>query len=760
MTRKDRTLVGASCVVDRVLLLIFSFVGPQDDGSSQVNRARLDDILTGTKDDRLRSQPSSHFAGQESSQAQAAPSLQAPFSTASKSNNFFAGSQEQDGPSSQLPHSQQRQMVMPDRMRWIYRDPQGNQQGPWSGLEMHDWYKAGFFSPELQIKKMEDGDYEPLAQLIRRIGNSREPFLVPQIGIPHGQPTGQPNQPAAAQVGSSSAQPPFASSFPSFGTTLTAEQQNALERRKQEEQYLMARQKEHLVAMQPVMHRMQSNIHNQQLHHHSSAHSLQSQPSYGSITSPSGYQPPAGTGPIQPPTAGPGFYDGMQRHAGPITGDNVPAHIRDEELPGFMERMNLARNSQAPFGNAPSNQDPYHQQQVNAIMQEKARMQLEQQQYEAAQRNDETRAPADRLEEFQRLRSQEAEQQRISQQDFGISHAKLEQAHQFSRDHRVNDERSQDQLSLSEQVQKTKNEAYVPQPFPPVQSSSPMPAPTPQRNRQSVAEALNAESQSQSPSQTDSADTPSASMAPWAKEATEASKGPSLKEIQAIEARKAAQQEELAAAARRAAAEQERIAQQNQPTVAPAPGLPSSSNWASSVSPAVPTASPWSKPVVGKSVVATPATNAKKTLAQIQKEEEARKNRAVASAAASATSTVTPAPGLGGKRYADLAGKSTGPAQPTHNAAWTTVGAGGKVKTPVVPTQPAAIRTASGGLPAAAAKTKASVSVAPKPSSNQQAAHDEFQKWIRNALGKGLNAGIPGTSSSIIHVVSYLPEPD
>jgi PERQ amino acid-rich with GYF domain-containing protein len=51
-------------------------------------------------------------------------------------------------------------MVMPDRMRWIYRDPQGNTQGPWSGLEMHDWYKAGFFSPELQVKKLEDTDYE------------------------------------------------------------------------------------------------------------------------------------------------------------------------------------------------------------------------------------------------------------------------------------------------------------------------------------------------------------------------------------------------------------------------------------------------------------------------------------------------------------------------------------------------------------------------------------------------------------------------
>ena len=109
------------------------------------------------------------------------------------------------------------------------------------------------------VKKYEDTDYEPLAQLIRRIGNSREPFLVPQIGIPHGAvsnngptawastgsgpttsagPAAMPTTTNPASAGG--VQPPFASSFPSFGTTLTADQQNALERRKQEEQYLMA----------------------------------------------------------------------------------------------------------------------------------------------------------------------------------------------------------------------------------------------------------------------------------------------------------------------------------------------------------------------------------------------------------------------------------------------------------------------------------------------------------------------------------------
>src|SRR6202043_2491059 len=122
----------------------------------------------------------------------------------------------------QLPQGQQRTMVMPDRMRWVYLDPQGQVQGPWSGLEMHDWYKASFFTADLSVKKVEDAEFEPLGQLIRRIGNSREPFLVPQIGVPHGLATTQAGAPFAPAATASvsqqgSVQPPFAGAFPSFG---------------------------------------------------------------------------------------------------------------------------------------------------------------------------------------------------------------------------------------------------------------------------------------------------------------------------------------------------------------------------------------------------------------------------------------------------------------------------------------------------------------------------------------------------------------
>ena len=748
------------------------------DSPSHMGRTRLEDLLS-SGDDRLHDQQSigSSFASGETIQAPAPTSLQTPFSATPSSSNYFNTPQEQDqSAANQLPASQQRQMVMPDRMRWIYRDPQGNQQGPWSGLEMHDWYKAGFFSPELQVKKLEDTDYEPLAQLIRRIGNSREPFLVPQIGIAHGPPSAAPNTSASAapattpSAAASSAQPPFASSFPSFGTTLTAEQQNALERRKQEEQYLMARQKEHLAAMQPVLQRqmqqhMQGGLHNQQLHHHSSAHSLQSQPSHGSITSPVGYQASSVAGPIQPPSSVQGFFDGMPRNAGPLGPDPLSS-ARQEDLPGFMERMNIARGGQVPFGGAPQNQEQYHQQQVNTMLQERARLQREQELYDASQRRTEDpRATAERFDQFQQLRAQEEERRQLQQLQApagGHVSRQADQQQTYPNEAHANEEHAQEQLSLSEQVQKAaakqspgmpplspwaKVDPSLPQPFPPPQSSSPMPAPTPQRNRQSVADALNAESQSQTPSQTDSAETPSAALAPWAKEPVEGSKGPSLKEIQAMEARKAAQLEEISAAARRAVAEQERLTQQH-PPAAPAPGLPSSANWASSMSPAGTSTtgpSPWAKPAAGKPSVATPVAASKKTLAQIQKEEEIRKNRAAtATAAGNASITNNSAAAAGGKRYADLASKTLPPSQNPNNAAWTTVGAGGKAKTPIA-TVPATRTASTGVVPPAptTAKPKPTVSTTMKPSSSQQSANEEFQRWTRSALSKGLNSNIP-----------------
>ncbi|KAF2089670.1 hypothetical protein K490DRAFT_37669, partial [Saccharata proteae CBS 121410] len=720
--------------------------------------------------------------------------------------------------SNQPPAAQQRTMVMPDRMRWIYRDPQGNTQGPWSGLEMHDWYKAGFFSPELLVKKYEDPDYEPLAQLIRRIGNSREPFLVPQIGIPHGPPTTQPGNAwagaglATAAGSSGGAQPPFASSFPSFGTTLTAEQQNALERRKQEEQYLMARQKEHLAQQQVLVKQMQMGgphtMHPQQLHHHSSAHSLHSQPSFGSITSPGGYQQSPTQGPI-PGTAG--FFDNSFR-PGPVSSGLPPigagmemlGNIREEEMPGLMERMNLGRGqfggAPGPFG--PNQQQDQHSQQVAAMLNDRARLQQEQAEHDALMNigeDQQSKESQDRLRQFHDLRAQADEEESNAETGSapGVIGRPSDDQQERAEQHREeilsnesepgapamdDDADGEDEpMSLTEQVKAAsakqtpapqspwaKVDTSMPMPFPPPQSGSPLPAPAAQR-KQNLADALNAESRSRS--QTPSVETPSASIAPWAKETTEAPKGPSLKEIQEAEAKKAAQAEAAAAAARREALEKELLAQAQQ--AAPAPGLPSSSTWASSASPvSTPAApSPWAKTVVAKPAQ---SPGPKKTLQQIQKEEEARKMKAAAAAAAAAAqqnaanavNAAAVSQAMAGKRYADLASKASAPAGngPAAGGAWTTVGASGKVKAPAVtiPANPSAGPRSASGTPTMA-KPKPAVpartATASTPLAGAVNAQDEFKKWAAGELRSDLNKGI-NVDDFILNLMSFPSEID
>ncbi|RMD44575.1 hypothetical protein DV735_g600, partial [Chaetothyriales sp. CBS 134920] len=635
---------------------------------------------------------------------------------------------DQLGQDGQLPAAQQRQMVMPDRMRWIYRDPQGNIQGPWSGLEMHDWFKAGFFTAELLVKKVEDADFEPLAQLVRRIGNSREPFLVPQIGVPHGPATSSSsNWPNPASSVAGSAQPPFASAFPSFGTTLTAEQQNALERRKQEEQYLMARQKEHLAQQQVYMrqqHQLQNGPHGlpSALQHHSSTQSLHSQPSFGSIASPNlGPFPASANAQIaahhQPLAA-------LSTSAGPL-----PPYGRDDDLPNFMERLNFnQRMNPAPAagplgGPADAGSGLGRNERLEEFNELRG-------QSEAAHSGPEPALPAP-------IRAPRTHEEARHKQPGPIGH---QLGHQKSSP-------EQDQkASLTEQIQR-QAEWKEQQPVqPPPASISPLPAPAAQRNRTHVAESLVPEPRSETQTPIEA---PAASIAPWAQQQAESAKGPSLKEIQEAEARKAAQQEAVAAEARRIQAEQERLASTSIPP--PAPGLPATSTWAQSPSPG-PLANAWAKSSA-KPAATTPT--AKKTLAQIQKEEEARKQRQAAVIAASnaQTGVTSPASAAPGKRYAELASKAAQNSSSSNpGSAWTTVGSSGKAKLPppntiVATPQPAGSnRSVSSMTSTSAAKrpaltpNKSNVNLA--VSSEKIKADEEFRRWLRGQLSKGLSPGI------------------
>ncbi|KAF3021886.1 hypothetical protein G7054_g13783 [Neopestalotiopsis clavispora] len=640
-------------------------------------------------------------------------------------------------PIAEPPSAQPRSMVMPDRMRWVYLDPQGHQQGPFTGLEMNDWYKANFFTADLRVKRVEDPEFEPLGQLIRRIGNSREPFLVPMMGIPHGPPA--PAGPFSPSAGGGIV-PPLNGVFPQFGRTLTAQEQNDLERRKQEEQYMMAQHRD-LLSNQQRLARVQLQGH-PGLHHHSSAHSLQSQPSFGSINSPIAMppQPPIGS------VGGAGPFLGANTQQSNMT-PGASSHIisdmfRDDELSG---------RGPGPIGSGPS-QAP-----VGSSSMESFRARLPQTQ-ELLEDDEGFRG---RLEEFEQLRAQhdaQAEQTRAALDNQSSSDSvaasspptlpkEIAPAKEVIQKQDENDV-PQDVASgaIDEQMEQehaaaSARSSGLPMPFPPPQSSTPLPAPAPQRVKSNLPEQYATSSRSETPENV----TQPPPLAPWAKDpASEAHRGPSLKEIQEAEARKAAKAEEAAAAARRVMAEQE-AAREREKMAALASGLPTTSTWGTS-SPASAT-SPWTMPTASKVPAPglTPTTLAaekKKTLADIQREEEARKHKAREIAVQSGAAAAS-----GAKRYADLASKPNAPSPgPTPlsatpaavtGAGWATVGAGGKVKVPTGPAAQSRSVSSSNIKPAVAPAPVARPVSKPSANTSRNEAMDEFTKWVQGQLLRG-----------------------
>lgn len=682
--------------------------------------------------------------------------------------------------------AQNRVMVMPDRMMWVYLDPQGLVQGPWNGLEMNDWYKANFFSPDLRVKKLEDAEFEPLGQLIRRIGNSREPFLVPQMGIPHGPPNPGPFGVPDSRGG---VVPPLQNAFPTFGKTLTAEEQNNLERRKQEEQILMARQREYLAHQQSSYLRIQQ-IQTPGLHHHASAHSLQSQPSFGSITSPIGQlAPQAPIGHMgTAPTAG--FFDLHTAVASQSTapaGGSVPAELFAPDLTA-QERQMLLANMQGGSSALGTYASAHSQASVAPIGTTPADRSGRGQLPPVDQLQQDEQGFKPRLQEFLGLRTQrdgqaeensrDADQQAADDAVASLVQADAEEMAQKLRDAmdqthdgtKGSSALAQQSLSLTQLVRKTQadaaaaaaaaNSAGFPMPFPPPQPSTPLPAPTAQRVRSNLPSQYDSRSGTGTPDTTSDAAAAAAPAAPptapWA--GTEAQKGPSLKEIQEAQAKKQAKQEEAAMAARRFALETETASlREREKNAAVAPGLPSTSTWGtgSPVGGASAAGSPWAQTAAIKASaasVASSAANARQRLADIQREEEAKKHRqqqAQAQAQAVLQASSSAASAALGKRYADLASKPTGPpglghatagGVPTVGGGWTTVGSSGKARVPTGPSAQARAGSAANVKPAApAAKPVAKPATVVAPKDNGSAALDEFNKWLHRELARGLD---------------------
>ncbi|CAG0908241.1 unnamed protein product, partial [Cyprideis torosa] len=63
--------------------------------------------------------------------------------------------------------------------QWFYKDPQGEIQGPFSSLDMNEWYNGGFFQNSLLIRRGDDtgGAFMTLGSMTSRLG--RLPWAPP-----------------------------------------------------------------------------------------------------------------------------------------------------------------------------------------------------------------------------------------------------------------------------------------------------------------------------------------------------------------------------------------------------------------------------------------------------------------------------------------------------------------------------------------------------------------------------------------------------
>ncbi|XP_070974196.1 GRB10-interacting GYF protein 2-like isoform X20 [Oncorhynchus clarkii lewisi] len=59
-------------------------------------------------------------------------------------------------------------------LKWFYKDPQGEIQGPFSNPEMTEWFQAGYFTMTLLVKRGCDEVFQPLGEIIKMWG--RVPF--------------------------------------------------------------------------------------------------------------------------------------------------------------------------------------------------------------------------------------------------------------------------------------------------------------------------------------------------------------------------------------------------------------------------------------------------------------------------------------------------------------------------------------------------------------------------------------------------------
>ncbi|KAK7869595.1 hypothetical protein R5R35_003385 [Gryllus longicercus] len=101
--------------------------------------------------------------------------------------------------------------------KWFYRDPQGEVQGPFSAAEMAEWFRSGYFTLSLLVRRGCDECYSQLGDLIKKWG--RVPFLPGPTMPPLKIREGIVSRPQGSGVAHGTLQTPMSLNWGSLPTT-------------------------------------------------------------------------------------------------------------------------------------------------------------------------------------------------------------------------------------------------------------------------------------------------------------------------------------------------------------------------------------------------------------------------------------------------------------------------------------------------------------------------------------------------------------
>lgn len=76
-------------------------------------------------------------------------------------------------------HTPAPALIQPENISWVYLDPAGNEQGPFTGDIMQEWLTDGYLSLDLRIRRQEETRFQTLKEFCEAVQNFILPFKVP-----------------------------------------------------------------------------------------------------------------------------------------------------------------------------------------------------------------------------------------------------------------------------------------------------------------------------------------------------------------------------------------------------------------------------------------------------------------------------------------------------------------------------------------------------------------------------------------------------